>query len=223
MQVTRISPLLLANVPLLTPLTAAQREMLAAVTSCRAYKKGAVIADAGGQARSLFIVAAGSAQTVLCDREGNELILSILDQGDYFGELELLEGRCFSASLVARQSCEVLILGKREFSRCLEENAQLALTVLRGMARRLREADLRVGSLAMQGVDARLAKFLLGEAQWVDGTRVVTSRYSKRDIARMIGASRERVSRVMKDMQVRGLIEERGDSILLREQILSLA
>mgnify|MGYP003347738904 CR=1 FL=1 len=64
--------------------------------------------------------------------------------------------------------------------------------------------------------------FLLREAEWVGGARMVTGRYTKRDIGRVIGASRECVSRTMKNLQSRGLIESRGRAIVLRDPILDL-
>lgn len=219
----RASSLLLRNVPLFASLSDAQLEAIAKTVSRRTFRRGHTILNAGDHPRSLHVIISGTAQAVLSDREGNNIILSVLGAGEYFGEMELIEDLPISTSLVAREACDILMLARAHFNLCLEGNFAMSMMLLRGMARRLREADDRFGSLAMQGVDARLAKFLLQEAQWVDGARVVTCRFSKRDIGRMIGASRERVSRVMKDMQVRGYIEERGDSILLRERILSLA
>ena len=219
----RASTLLLRNVPLLALLSEAQCETVAKLVQRRTVRRGQTIIGAGDHPRCLYIIVTGAAEAVLSDREGNDIIVAVLKAGDYFGEMELIEDLPISTSIVAREACDILTLGKAQFSLCLEENFDMAMMVLRGMARRLRDADDRFGSLAMQGVDVRVARFLLQEAQWVDGARVVTCRFSKRDIGRIIGASRERVSRVMKQMQHRGLIEERGDSILLREQILSLA
>lgn len=219
----RASSLLLRSVPLFATLTEAQSEAIVRTMHRRIVRRGQPIINAGDLPRCLHMIVSGSAQAVLSDREGNNIILSVLNAGDYFCEMEIIEDLPISTSIVARESCDVLMLPKAQFNLCLEENHSISTMVLRGMARRLRESDERFGSLAMQDVDARLAKFLLQEARWVDGARVVTCRFSKRDIGRMIGASRERVSRVMKDMQVRGYLEERGDSILLRERILSLA
>jgi CRP/FNR family cyclic AMP-dependent transcriptional regulator len=219
----RASSLLLRNVPLFASFSEAQLEAIAKTMQRRQVRRGQSIINAGDFPRCLYLIVSGEAQSVLSDRDGNNIILAVLAAGDYFGEMELIEDVPVSTSIVAREACEILMLAKAQFNACLAENFEMSMTVLRGMARRLREADDRLGSLAMQGVDARLAKFLLQEAKWVDGARVVTSRFTKRDIGRIIGASRERVSRVMKQMQVRGLIEERGDSIVLRDQILTLA
>ncbi|MSQ53473.1 MAG: Crp/Fnr family transcriptional regulator [Betaproteobacteria bacterium] len=183
---------------------------------------GAIV-EAGERLRGLYIIVSGCAQVVMGGRTGNNLILAILKAGDHFGDMELLEDLPLAANVIAREPCDILTLDKAHFSRCLEENMELAMAVLRSMARRLREAGERMGSLALLDVDGRLAEFLLRESVWVDGARIVNRGFSKRDIGQMIGASRERVSCVMKQMQLRGLIEERGDSILLHEQIRSHA
>ena len=219
----RASTLLLRNVPLLASLSEAQFEAVAKVVQRRMVRRGSVIIEAGDRAHCLYMIVSGVAQAVMSDREGNNVILAILKAGDYFGEMQMFEDLPLAATIVAREPCDILTLGKLQFSRCLEENFEMAMTVLRGMAKRLREADSRIGSLALHGVDARLAKFLLQESEWIDGARIVNGHYTKRDIGRVIGASRECVSRVMKQMQVRGYIEERGNTIVLRERILSLA
>jgi CRP/FNR family cyclic AMP-dependent transcriptional regulator len=86
--------------------------------------------------------------------------------------------------------------------------------------KRLREADRQIGSLALMDVFGRVARLLLESAEVIDGEKVVTRKLSKQDIARMIGASREMVSRVMKHLQASGYIEVRGDTIVMRDDIV---
>jgi CRP/FNR family cyclic AMP-dependent transcriptional regulator len=85
--------------------------------------------------------------------------------------------------------------------------------------RRLRDADRKIGSLAMLDVYGRVARLLLDMSESVNGQMVVTKRLSKQDIARMVGASREMVSRVMKDLEMSGYFEVRGSTIVLRDTI----
>ena len=88
---------------------------------------------------------------------------------------------------------------------------------MRVLVRRLREADRKIGSLAMLDVYGRVARLLLDMSENVNGQKVVTKRLSKQDIAKMIGASREMVSKVMKDLQTSGYIEVQGSTIVLRD------
>jgi CRP/FNR family cyclic AMP-dependent transcriptional regulator len=91
---------------------------------------------------------------------------------------------------------------------------------MKGLVKRLREADKKIGSLALMDVYGRVARLLMEMAETVDGQRVVTKKLPKQDIAKMIGASREMVSRVMKDLQTSGHIEVRAGSIFLHEAML---
>ena len=215
----RASTLLLRNVPLFASLSDAQRDILAQRLQRHSYARGATIIEAGEPTGSLHIIISGRAQVVISDNKGRRVILAMLRPGDYFGEMGLLDDRPRSASVVAREASEILTLDKDDFARCLEQNFELAMTMARGLAKRLRQADNRIGSLALLDVYGRVAQLLLQEAETVNGIRLVAGGVSKQDIARMIGASRERVSRIMKDLQARGYIEMRGSSIVLLDQV----
>jgi CRP/FNR family cyclic AMP-dependent transcriptional regulator len=125
-----------------------------------------------------------------------------------------------SASVVAIEPCELLSITKRDFKQSMEQNFELAMTVMRGLVRRLREADRKIGSLALLDVFGRVAHLLIDMSENVDGQRVVTRRIPKQDIAKMIGASREMVSRVMKDLQEGGFIEVRGNKIVIHDEVV---
>jgi CRP/FNR family cyclic AMP-dependent transcriptional regulator len=148
------------------------------------------------------------------------VILSLLGPGEFFGEMGLLDDSPRSASVVTQEPCELLSISKTDFKRSLAENFDLSLTVMRGLVKRLREADRKIGSLALMDVYGRVARLLLEMAEDVDGEKVVVKKLSKQDIAKMVGASREMVSRVMKDLQLGGYFEVRGRSIVLRDNIL---
>ena len=109
---------------------------------------------------------------------------------------------------------------KRDFKKSLAENFEMTMAVMRGLVRRLRDADRKIGSLALLDVYGRVARLLLDMSETVNGQKMVTKRLPKQDIAKMIGASREMVSRVMKDLQMGGYIEMRGSAILLRDSIM---
>ena len=156
----------------------------------------------------------------MSDSEGKEVILAILGPGEFFGEMGLIDDSPRSASVVAMESCELLSVTKRDFKKCLAENFEMSMAVMRGLVRRLREADRKIGSLALLDVYGRVARLLLDMSETVNGEKVVTKRLPKQDIAKMIGASREMVSRVMKDLQMGGYIEVRGSTIVLRDTIM---
>lgn len=112
----------------------------------------------------------------------------------------------------------MLRLSKAGFINCLKENADVAMLVIRNLVKRLREADRKIESLALIDVSGRVVRLLVDMAQEVDGKLVVPRTPPKQEIARMIGASREMVSRVIKELQAKGLIrvERRGMVIVDR-------
>jgi len=175
---------------------------------------------AGDPTDSLYIVLSGRLKVMMSDADGKEVILTILGPGEFFGEMGLIDDAPRSASVVAIESCELLAITRRDFKKCLAENFEMSMAVMRGLVRRLREADRKIGSLALLDVYGRVARLLLDMAETVDGQKMVTKRLPKQDIAKMIGASREMVSRVMKDLQMGGFIEMRGSTIVLRDTIL---
>jgi CRP/FNR family cyclic AMP-dependent transcriptional regulator len=104
----------------------------------------------------------------------------------------------------------------------MQDNFELAWHVMCNLTRRLRDADRKIESLALMDVYGRVARLLLEMSEEVDGLKVVRKKVSKQDIAKMIGASREMVSRVMKDLGLRGLIEETDGGVILREKIYDI-
>ena len=135
------------------------------------------------------------------------VILATLQPGDYIGEMSMIDNQPHSATVEAEIQTDVLVLGRKEFTRCLPENATMAYAVMQGLVRRLRHADQKIGSLALMGVYGRVANVLLESAAADEGRLIIREKLSRQDIAKMVGASREMVSRVMKDLEERGFIQ----------------
>jgi CRP/FNR family cyclic AMP-dependent transcriptional regulator len=211
---------MLRSVPLFASLAEEPLRMLTTVVTRRSVTRGTIIMAAGDPTDSLYIVLSGRLKVMMSDAEGKEVILTIIGPGEFFGEMGLIDDAPRSASVVAIEPCELLAINRRDFKKCLAENFEMAMAVMRGLVRRLREADRKIGSLALLDVYGRVARLLLDMAETVDGQKMVTKRLPKQDIAKMIGASREMVSRVMKDLQLGGYIEMRGSTIVLRDTIL---
>lgn len=212
-----VSALVLRNVPLFAALSEDEREIIATSVRRVAIRRGASIIEAGELSKSLYVLQFGEAKVVIRDPKGGEVILAIMRPGDYFGEMRLIDDKPRSASVIARENCELLTLGQEEFRACLREHPEILINVTRVLVKRLRDADQKIGSLALLDVYGRVAQLLLSEVREVDGERVIPTKLSKQDIANMVGASREMVSRVMKDLEARRFIEQRGQHIALCE------
>ena len=215
-----VSTTVLRTVPLFAGFPDDQLRTLSGLVTRRTVPRGAVIIVEGDPTDSLYIVISGRMRVLMSDADGKEVILAILGPGEFFGEMGLIDDSPRSATVMAVEACELIVINKRDFKKCLSENFEMAMTVMRGLVRRLREADRKIGSLALLDVYGRVAHLLIDMAEMVNGQRMVTRRLPKQDIAKMIGASREMVSRVMRDLQLGGYIEMRGSQILLRDKIL---
>ena len=215
-----VSTAVLRSVPLFASFSEEPLRMLTTVVTRRSVTRSTIIMAAGDPTDSLYIVLSGRLKVMMSDEDGKEVILSILGPGEFFGEMGLIDDAPRSASVVAIEACELLAINRRDFKKCLADNFEMAMAVMRGLVRRLREADRKIGSLALLDVYGRVARLLLDMSETVDGQKMVTKRLPKQDIAKMIGASREMVSRVMKDLQMGGYIEMRGSTIVLRDTIL---
>jgi CRP/FNR family transcriptional regulator, cyclic AMP receptor protein len=211
---------MLKAVPLFSSVPEEQLRMLASVVTRKSAPRSSTVMSSGDATDSLYIVLSGRLKVMMSDAEGKEVILSILGPSEFFGEMGLIDDSPRSASVVAIEACELLSIAKRDFKKCLAENFEMSMAVMRGLVRRLREADRKIGSLALLDVYGRVARLLLDMSENVEGEKVVTKRLPKQDIAKMIGASREMVSRVMKDLQMGGYIEVRGSNIVLRDSII---
>jgi CRP/FNR family cyclic AMP-dependent transcriptional regulator len=211
---------MLRSVPLFASFSEEPLRMLTTVVTRRSVTRGTIIMAAGDPTDSLYIILSGRLKVMMSDADGKEVILTILGPGEFFGEMGLIDDAPRSASVIAIEPCELLAITRRDFKKCLAENFEMSMAVMRGLVRRLREADRKIGSLALLDVYGRVARLLLDMSETVDGQKMVTKRLPKQDIAKMIGASREMVSRVMKDLQVGGFIEMRGSTIVLRDSIL---
>jgi CRP/FNR family transcriptional regulator, cyclic AMP receptor protein len=211
---------LIRRVPLFSMLTNEQAQTVADGVIKRRYRRGEIIVEQGRKSDALFILLSGRARVVTSDSRGREVILAVLEPGDYLGEMSLIDNEPHSATVRAEVQTDVLVLGRGEFAACLPENSSLSYAILRGLVGRLRNADRQIESLALLDVYGRVARALLDMATDEDGQRMIRSKVSRQDLAKVVGASREMVSRVMKDLEERGMIQtQENGSVIIKEQL----
>ena len=215
---------LLRRVPLFSLLTVTQAEVISGAVTKQRYKRGEVLVEQGQKSNALAILLTGRARVVSADSRGREVILATLGPGDYIGEMSIIDNEPHSATVRAEVQTDVLLLGRADFARCLAENASMSLVVMRGLVKRLRHADRKIESLALLDVYGRVAHALLDFAVAdAQGQLLVKDKISRQDLAKMVGASREMVSRVMKDLEERGFIEALPNgATLLKDRLNAL-
>ena len=198
---------LIRRVPLFSLLTGEQAQSIAEGVVKRRYRRGEVIVEQGTKSNALYILLTGRARVVTADARGREVILAVLQPGDYLGEMSLIDNEPHSATVRAEVQCDVLVLGRPEFARCLPENSSLSYAIMRGLVARLRAADRQIESLALLDVYGRVARALLDMSEEGAEYKLIRNKVSRQDLAKVVGASREMVSRVMKDLEERGFIQ----------------
>ena len=154
---------------------------------------------------SLFVIRQGRVKVVLIGEDGREVILGILGVGEHFGELSLIDDQPRSAHVIAIEESSLIVLRRDDFRRRVESAPSVAWSLLTELSRRLRHADEKIGGLVLLDVPGRIARLLLDTAK-VSGSQTIDKPLTHQTIAQMIGASRETVSRAMKDFQDAGWI-----------------
>lgn len=195
----------LATVPLFRSLIPAEVTTFAQMAREKSYPKGSVILFEDDPGDSLFVVRAGRVKVVLVAEDGREVILGILGPGDHFGELSLIDDQPRSAHVVAMEESTLLVLRREDFRRRVEQSPQVAWALLLELSRRLRRADEKIGSLVLLDVPGRIARMILDTAT-EGGSEQIEKPLTHQTIAHVIGASRETVSRAMREFVEAGWI-----------------
>ncbi len=196
-------------------LTDDELDALISFGTTRKYKKNTLIIHQGDETDSLYIVEAGKMKVFIEDESGRELILKILLEGDSFGELALFGGFARSANVQALTDSSALVISKGSFMDYLQRNPHISLEMMKALADMVRETTDELGTIALSDVYGRLVHILEKYAFQQDDMTLVP-RFTHREIASMIGSSREMVSKILKDL-------ENGEYILLGDKHYVLA
>lgn len=218
---------LIRRVPLFSRLTNEQASRIAHNVTKRRYKRGEALIEQGQKSDRLIILLTGRARVVTRDSRGREAIIAFIDAGGHVGEMSLIDNEPHSASVLAEMPCDALVLERAGFQQFAPEKDSMAHCMLIALVQRLRRADGKIESLALLDVYGRVARAMLEFAEPKSNDEqtehVVRTKITKQDLAKMVGASREMVSRVMKDLEQDGYISEQPDGTLtIRERIASL-
>jgi CRP/FNR family cyclic AMP-dependent transcriptional regulator len=210
----------LRRVPMFYGLNEVQIDMLSVGSIRRSYPRGRTIVAEGDPSQSMYILLSGRAKVQRSDSEGKEVILAVIGAGEFFGEMSLIDDEPRSASVITLESCDFLSIRKESFITVLRQSNDICLGVMRSLVQRLRAADRKIETLALLDVYGRVARVLLDSSELVNGERIVRNRLPRQHIAKMIGASREMVSRVMKGLETEGYVVPLPEGrLLLREKI----
>ncbi len=212
--------MILQQVELFQELTTMELEALVASSSSRSFPKNTVVIHESDPADSLFIIESGRVKVYCSDKNGKEFIMNTQSEGDYFGELALLDDSARSASVRTVEKSSFCIIYKDDFNRVLDDHPNIARKLIQNLAARVRKLTADVKSLALQDVYGRVANVLMDLAEERgDGTLYIPEKLTQQDIADRVGASREMVARILKDLTIGDYIRFEGRHIIINSKL----
>jgi len=209
----------LRNVPIFTDLTDSDLTKIASKMVPRVYEKGQMILLEESMGETFFIITQGAVKVTRLSADGREVILAILGESDFFGEMSLLDGEGRSANIVANEDAKVLTLSRNDFLDCLESYPKIAIALLEELATRLRKSDQQIESLSLSDSEHRIGITLIrlaGELGTIkQGHVTVKNLPYQQDIANMAGTSRETVSRTLKLLEDKKLVRRENRNLTI--------
>ena len=203
-------------------LSASEMNSLISYSRLERYPSGREIFAKGSPGQSLVAVLRGSIKISSLSNEGKEIVFNIINAGEIFGEIAVLDGEERSADATAMTDCELLVLNRRDFLHLLENRADLCMIMLRILCQRLRQTSEQVEDVMFRHLEFRLAKRLLHLAESAGLHRPQQSasvelHVSQRELGNMAGGSRESVNKILQSWHRQGLIDLGKASVLIRD------
>lgn len=185
----------------------------------KVFSSGEMILLEESEGEQCFFVTKGSVKITRQSNEGREVILAILNVGEFFGEMSLLDGESRSANVIALENTEVLTLNRNDFLIVLNNYPQIAIQLLKEMTHRLRKSDRQIASLSLSAAEKRIALCILriADEQGIikKGGVSIPKAPIQQDIANMAGTSRETVSRTLKLLEKGNLVLRNGREMMI--------
>ena len=216
---TRAGKMMLQGSPLFRGLPPATLERIAALAGQRGYRRGEIVFSAGDAGDALFGVVSGRIRISAGSADGREIFLNIMEPGDSFGEIALLDGGTRTATATATEPSELVSIRREPFFELLEREPQTALELLRLCGERLRWTSGLLEDAALLDAPARLAKRLLslGEQLGEEGANGRLVRISQEDLASFLGVSRQSVNEQLQDWKSKGWVALGRGTVTVRD------
>ncbi len=195
--------------PLFSELGREEINYIAGKGTIQVYQKGDVIIREGEISDHMYVILSGRVRVFANNEDDRKVVLNIQEAGEYFGEIALIDESPRSASVEALEYTALSVITRENFEVCLAERPDLAGSFLSALTLRIRYLTHSVKSLALQDVYHRLIYTLEKLAEEKDSRRVVKIPLTHRDIAQMVGSSREMVTKLMRELQKRGCLKVR--------------
>jgi CRP-like cAMP-binding protein len=210
---------LLKYVPLFSELSERDLVAISKVAVTQVFRKDNMILIEEEVGSTMFVILEGRVKISRISEEGREVILSILSEGDFFGEMSILDGQSRSANVVTLEDSTILVIHREDFLQMMHDFPQIAINLLKELAHRLRRSDSQIKSLSLQNATGKVASTLLRIAD--DSGKIHMGQVEipklppQQDLANMAGTSRETISRVLKTLSEEGYLRKEGNKIII--------
>ena len=209
----------LKNVPIFADLSSSDLEKISNKMILRNYNKGQVILLEESKGETFFVIKTGEVKVTKLSDDGREVILAILGESEFFGEMSLLDGEGRSANIVANEDSTALTLSRNDFLSCLESYPKIAISLLEELAVRLRKSDKHIESLSLSDSEHRIGITIARLAEEIGtikkGVVLIKKLPFQQDIANMAGTSRETVSRTIKLFEDKKILTINGRALTI--------
>jgi CRP/FNR family transcriptional regulator, cyclic AMP receptor protein len=216
---TRAGKMMLQGSPLFRGLPPATLDRIAALATQRGHRRGEIVFSAGDPGDALYGVVSGRIRISAGTAEGREIFLNVMEPGDTFGEIALLDGGTRTATATATEPTELVSIRREPLFELLEREPKAALELLRLCGERLRWTSGLLEDAALLDAPARLAKRLLslGEQHGEDGAGGRLVRISQEDLSNFLGVSRQAVNERLQDWKARGWVALGRGTVTVRD------
>ena len=202
----------------LAPLTQETLRAIATSGIVRQFPKSTILINEGDVGDSLYIVLTGKVKVFASNEAGKEVVIDFHGPGEYVGEMSL-DDEPRSASVVTMEPTSCAVVSRAHFREFVLAHPEFALNLIEKLIQRMRRTTENVKSLALSDVYGRLVRLLTGLAKDVDGVQVVPERLTQQDIAERVGASRDMISRLMKDLVGGGYLSVDERTITIHKKL----
>ena len=208
---------LLNNIPLFEDISEETLNKIVSYGNKIMFKKDSTILVESEEGTALFFIIKGKVKVTLQSKEGKEVILSLLKENDFFGEMALIDGTNRAATIVACEPTELFIIKRDDFLNLLKTYPEISISLLQEISKRLRFADLMIKSLSLNDAEGKVAvvlnQYAFDYGKIKNGVVEIDKAPTQQDIAKMAGTSRETVNRVLGTFSKKGMIEIEGSII----------
>lgn len=193
-------------------------EAISAHAVTRSFAKNAVVVTEGDRSDCLYIIVSGRVKFYVSDEHGKEIVLSEAGPGEYFGEISLDAGPR-SASVMTLEPTRFSVIPHKDFGDFLAISPEFAFSLIGKLIRRVRTLTENVKSLALMDVYRRVTRMLLELATERDGVLAIEGKPTQQDLANRVGASREMISKILKELETGGYIKVESKRIIIAKNL----